>query len=339
MPKDLNVAERYKQYLNPAPENLDVSDLTDGQVLSEIHGTLLKRYLCKLLIYYVVLCFNFQFSVWRLDAQVDEIERLFRIYKVIRNKSIQYLCENIIIAEELGVDKKRLLKYGYLLHNYPKYTRTTLEQFSNIAGGDLRKAMKAYPKLITVNPKNYIKVYGVLKVPRIISYYPLYKQHSPLQEHNIPDETIRKTMNIFHHSPETVKLRLQEVESIPELRALLSNPRVLKLIVHHNRAKSRLTFLQELRLKCANLMFLGSSPTEFDLRIKEGRDINPYQELLSFLKSLLQTSELDLEFLRKHPFHQNVPFVQMEETYYYLRSLKYSNVSILKALHILLYPM
>lgn len=66
-------------------------------------------------------------------------------------------------------------------------------------------------------------------------------------------------MNIFHLSPETVRLRLQEIESVPELRTLLTNPKVLKLIIHHNRARSRLSFLQQLELRCAGVVVLGKN--------------------------------------------------------------------------------
>lgn len=176
---------------------------------------------------------------WRLEASAEQIERIFRIYPMIRNKSLQNLCENIAIAEELGFTASRILRYPYLLHNFPKYTKTVLKEYSDIAGADLKKAMGDYPKLIMVSPKNYVKIYGILK------------------EHNIPDETIRKTMNVFHLSPETVKLRLQEIESVPELRILLCHPNILKLIIHYNRAKSRLSFLQQLELKCASIIVLG----------------------------------------------------------------------------------
>lgn len=64
-------------------------------------------------------------------------------------------------------------------------------------------------------------------------------------------------MNVFHLSPETVRLRLQEIESVPQLRTLLCNPNILKLIIHHNRARSRLSFLQQLELKCASVTVLG----------------------------------------------------------------------------------
>lgn len=64
-------------------------------------------------------------------------------------------------------------------------------------------------------------------------------------------------MDIFYVSPETLKLRLQEIKNTPELRVLLFNSSILKLIVHHNRSKTRLSFLQELELKCASLFVLG----------------------------------------------------------------------------------
>lgn len=84
--------------------------------------------------------------------------------------------------------------------------------------------------------------------------------------------------------------------------------------------------------------FVGCAPNTFDSHIKRGKDTNPYQELQMFLKTLLQTQKIDFNKFKQHPFHQNIPYVQMEETYDYLKTLKYSNSSILKTLHILLYP-
>lgn len=102
--------------------------------------------------------------MWRLNSTTEEIDRVFRVYKMIKNKSLRNLCENIRIAEELGFTEKRMLKYAYILQNYPKYPQVTLNEFANIAGADLRRAMKAFPKLIMVSPKNYVKIYGILKV-------------------------------------------------------------------------------------------------------------------------------------------------------------------------------
>lgn len=49
LPTDLNVAENYKRYLNPLPEDFDVSDLTDDRILIETHLVIVKRYLGKLI--------------------------------------------------------------------------------------------------------------------------------------------------------------------------------------------------------------------------------------------------------------------------------------------------
>lgn len=64
-------------------------------------------------------------------------------------------------------------------------------------------------------------------------------------------------MNVFQLSPETVELRLQELERNADFKVLLHNPNILKLVVHHNRAKSRLLFLKELQLKCTTVSILG----------------------------------------------------------------------------------
>lgn len=45
LPRDLDVAENYKKYLNPLPEVFDVSDLTDDYILIAMHLAIVKRYL------------------------------------------------------------------------------------------------------------------------------------------------------------------------------------------------------------------------------------------------------------------------------------------------------
>lgn len=64
-------------------------------------------------------------------------------------------------------------------------------------------------------------------------------------------------MNVFSLSPETVKLRLQEIDSVPELKLLKSHDQFLKLVIHHRRTKTRLNYLQNLQLKCADTLLLG----------------------------------------------------------------------------------
>lgn len=95
---------------------------------------------------------------------MDEIERMLRLYPVIRNKSLRLLCQNLEMLEDLNFGKHRILKYGYVITVFPKHTRTLLQEFSNIAGADLRKCIREYPKLLRIPLKNYVKIYGILKV-------------------------------------------------------------------------------------------------------------------------------------------------------------------------------
>ncbi|KAG5868528.1 hypothetical protein JTB14_032275 [Gonioctena quinquepunctata] len=280
-------------------------DFTDDDMWNNIHFRILQSFLRL-----------------KLEATQDDIIKLFRIHKMIRNKSLRVIQENIKIAEDLGFDHNRIVRYGYLLHNHPTYTKTTLRDIPDLAGMDMRKAMKQYPKLIMTPTKNIIKIYGILK------------------EFNIPDETISNQANIFHMSPETVRYRLEEIEKSPDLRVLLCHPRILKLVVHHNRAKSRLSFLQQLQLKCASLYVLKTDTNEqFEEYVKEGKDINKIWDVLFFLKDLFT---MDVNSIRKqlkrHPYHLQVPLKDMKDTYDFLKEMRFRQSSIFNVLHVLLYP-
>lgn len=83
---------------------------------------------------------------------------------MLKYKSFRIVQENISLAEELELSPAKILKHGYLLHNFPRYTRIVLTDLCNLAGADMKQAMKLYPKLMMTSPKNFIKIYGILKV-------------------------------------------------------------------------------------------------------------------------------------------------------------------------------
>lgn len=83
---------------------------------------------------------------------------------MIKHKSFSVIQENISIAISLGFEAEVIPKYGYLLYNNPNYAKRTLEEFGNLAGADMRKAMRLFPKLVVTVPSNFIKIYGILKV-------------------------------------------------------------------------------------------------------------------------------------------------------------------------------
>ncbi|KAJ8926777.1 hypothetical protein NQ314_020827 [Rhamnusium bicolor] len=305
--KETDVYEHFLKYIEDTEivKKIPIISSSDDHQWNEVHMTILQSFL-----------------KWRLNATEDEIIKLFRIYKMIRNKSFRIIQENIALVEDIGFDRRKILKYGYLLHNFPNYTKTVLKDFPNLAGADMKKAMRQYPKLIMTSPTNILKIYGILK------------------EFNIEDEIIRKQMNIFHMSPETVKLRLEEINHSPDFKVLLKHPRVLSLVVHHNRAKSRLSFLQQLQLKCASLIVLGTHRNEvFDDYIREGKDVNKSGDVVTFLKN---TFNVDAERIRKkincHPYYLQVPLKDMQDSYDYLISQHFRVSNIFKVMHVILYP-
>ncbi|KAJ8974861.1 hypothetical protein NQ317_001959 [Molorchus minor] len=262
------------------------------------------------------------FLKFKLEATDDEIIKLFRTHKMIKNKSFRVIQENIALAEDLGFERRKILKFGYLIHNYPKYTKTVLTDFSNLAGADMRTAMRQYPKLIMASPKNIVKIYGILK------------------EFEIDDDIIKQQMNVFCMSPETVRLRLEEINRILDLRVLLKHPRILSLVVHHNRARSRLSFLQQLQIKCASLAILRSDSKEcFDEYVREGKDINKPSDVIYTLKNMFS---MDINDVKKkiaaHPYYLQVPIKDMQDAYDYLIARHFKKENIFKVLHIILYP-
>lgn len=102
--------------------------------------------------------------MWKFNYTTEEIERLFRINSILKGKSLKQLCENIKIAEDLGFTPEKLLRFGQILRNNPLYPKRTLKENPTIAGMDLAKAMLACPRLISVVPRNYNKIYATLKV-------------------------------------------------------------------------------------------------------------------------------------------------------------------------------
>ncbi|RZC38878.1 uncharacterized protein BDFB_007416 [Asbolus verrucosus] len=299
-----DVAESFISHLNPRPENFYVRTEGDSESWSSVHLQVLTEYL-----------------KWRLQATDADVAKLIKIHPGICRKSFRYLCENIATAQDLGFTPEKMLKYGYILHNYPKYTKTVLAKYPEIAGASMRKAMRMYPKLVNVSPSNIEKIYNILK------------------KHNISDEAIQKRMNVFHMSPQTVELRLEELKRVEDLKVLFHNPNILKLVVHHNRAKSRLSYLKQLQLKCAGVSVLGNDDSKFNMHVKEGRDSNTSSDTFAFLKGIFNedTDRFETNF-KKHPYYLQVSLVSMEETYNYLISENYSSAAILNVIYILLYP-
>lgn len=300
--QELKVAENLIKYLKPLPSNFDVSDLLDDELtLGHIHKNIVQRFIS-----------------YRLEASPEKIEKLFRTHLHIHNKSLTFLCENINIALELGYSKTRLMNNGYILQTNPLNTREVLNALPTLAQCDMRAQMKMYPKLIGISLQNFLRTYELLR------------------KCGIADEHISKNMNIFSLSTKTIQNRINNIKKVPEMRLLMKNPKMLDMIIHYHKAINRLDLLQKVKLKCTSLSVIVSDV--FDEYVKEGKDVNRKRELMKLIRSMVKDDDIIEERFMKHPFFLNVPFVEIEKTYLYLRAHSFLNKQIAVAMPILLYP-
>lgn len=103
--------------------------------------------------------------MWRLDATTEEIETLFRQYRLNKIKCLAFLCHNITTAVEiLHIEPRKLLRQGHVLAAFPRYTEELLNRTLPEMQPELIEAIKKTPKLFSVPPGNFREIYTILEV-------------------------------------------------------------------------------------------------------------------------------------------------------------------------------
>lgn len=305
IPKETLVPNSLLAHLDPPNCGINIRDLDESLTFSKIHRSILTRYL-----------------VYKLETKEHKITSLFRIHHRLNLKPLSYLCWNINFALNIGYSKEKILNNIYILCTHPINTEEVIKELPQLLGDiDVKNEMFVYPKLFGIPLENIHSIYNTLK------------------KHGIKVEAIVKSMNIFTLSIDTVELRLHEIQNSPEMRVLLHEPLILKLIVHLRRAKTRLKMLNEYNMKCADLAILGTDGPKFEEHVKDGKDINYNQEILRFIKRLLKCNILEFkEKLRDHPYYNYVPLITIQDSYNYLKSLQFSEMELKEVVQLLLYP-
>lgn len=118
-----------------------------------------------------------------------------------------------------------------------------LEEIPTIAGVDIREVFNRFPKLISSNCDC------------------LKESILEIKKSGIPDSSMNKCLQVLTLGPSTINQRLSELKSIGEFDVLRHNSRILRLIQYQIKAKKRLEFLGQIKVKCASLHIL-TSPSE-----------------------------------------------------------------------------
>nr|XP_022914318.1 transcription termination factor 5, mitochondrial isoform X1 [Onthophagus taurus] len=303
--KDCNVFANLLTHLDPKPSDFLIGyKYNEQDMVAKIHAVIIKKYL-----------------EWRLEATPTEIETTFRKYRTLNYKSFQNISENIKFALSIGFPPKKLLGFNYVLITNPNYPKTIIKEMPFMHDLDMKVAMRRYPKLATITPRNFKKIYEILK------------------KEEFPDEFIKHHMNVFCLSPKTVLFRLNELKRTPELNILRGNPNILKLIVHYNRTRYRMSIMKDMDLKCFTVNPLEKDDEElFDNKMKLGNDMNAKYDVILLLKGLLNADKDTLKNgLKKHPHYLEIPLLEIKTTVKFLQK-NFSNEAILNVLPIVLYP-
>ncbi|PNF22607.1 hypothetical protein B7P43_G10864 [Cryptotermes secundus] len=306
IPSQFDIPQSFLSYLNepPPPFNPISGDALDDKSFVDIQVAVLRHYLC-----------------WRLEMQSAELDVLMKTYSRLKNRSFRLVEESLkILEEKIGFSKEKIRRHGYLMHTHPGNTLDTLNRIKTIGGESIITVFHRYPKVIASATDTLIKT----------AQY--------LHDFGIPDAAIQKCPELFTLGSDTVFQRLTVLQSVPEFSGLAKNPRVLRLVHYQRKAYSRLSFLQQLKMKCASLHILSSPQAHFDRYVREGSDRTRGVDMTKFLSLELDASEVKIrKLLARHPYWCHVPLVTVRDTLDFLLNRGFTKCHILFNIHALLY--
>lgn len=230
--KDENVQDHIVKHLTMWPTSPPMIKTEDDSklTLNDMRMRVLERYLELL-----------------LDLQPETFRRGLNTYAKLRhrpfsniNLTLQYL-QDIVKMPNNKINSNLLV----LLSN-PCNLHMILTEVKSLAGVDIRDILIKRPSLINVNYKTFSKIQNLLN------------------DYNISIESQQKCFEIYSLSFETVQQRFKDVLIIPEFKALLNHPRILRLIYYKTKADSRLQNLKLTSPKCISLNMLSASSKDFD---------------------------------------------------------------------------
>lgn len=258
----------------------------------------------------------------RLDMTEKDLEKLWRVYSRVRHRSFFSIQQMVaILLNELNFTKERIAKNAYLLYGDVENVRKMLRLIPSIDKQDFRKILLKTPKILMSTAEGLVK-----SLKHIKSF-------------GIQENAVIKCLEVLTLSPDTVLERLNDLHDIEEFQVLKTNPRILRLVHYQNKARLRLDYLNQLKVRCASLHVLSCSSDAFVKFAREGSDRTKGRDVVVFLANILKENETDIRaILTRHPNWCHIPVVQVKQCYDYLLSKGFTNHDIYSNLYLLLYP-
>lgn len=233
IPYDVNVSQRlrdcFKHVQLPDDSNLSENNAGEGIVLKQLRQTLLNAYLRE-----------------RLQMDEPALQKMWRVYSRVRHKSFRSVQDIIeLLSAEFKFPRERLLKNCFLLHADADNVRRILEEIPTISGHDIREIGLRRPKILMSNCDG------------------LKQTLEHVRAFGISEDAILRCLEVLTLGPDTVLERLRDLNEIEQFQVLGSNPRVLRLVHYQNKARLRLDYLNQLKVRCASLHILSCGSEAF----------------------------------------------------------------------------
>ncbi|XP_055903287.1 transcription termination factor 5, mitochondrial [Eupeodes corollae] len=263
-----------------------------------------------------------QYLKQRLDMTEKDLEKLWRVYTRVRHRSFSSVQQMIqILLDDLNFPKERIAKNAFVLYGDPENVRKMIRMIQTIDDQDFRTILFKTPKILMSSAEGLVKTINHIK------------------SFGIHENAIVKCLEILTLSPDTVLDRLKDLHDIEEFQVLRTNPRILRLVHYQNKARMRLDYLNQLKVRCASLHVLSCSSDAFVKFAREGSDRTKGRDVVVFLSNILKQNESDIRsILTRHPNWCHVPVVQVKQCYDYLLTKHFTNQDIYSNLYLLLYP-
>jgi hypothetical protein len=169
----------------------------------------------------------------------EDINKLWKVYARLRHRSLDSIVKVIdLLLNKLNFSKERIIKNGFLLYASSENINKIIATVPTIANVPMKEFIFQRPKVAMQNAESIEKIVNHVK------------------SFDIPEDRILKCVEILTLGPETVFERLMQLTKVKEFNVLCGHPRILRLIHYQNKAKTRLEYLKQMKVKCASLHVL-----------------------------------------------------------------------------------
>lgn len=230
IPEDIDIIKTLSQHLHQSKDMPSVKCDPNQTSVKRLRQIILNSYLTH-----------------ALDYTPDELDKLWKTYPRLKHKSYSSLNQVLnLLKNNIGFTNERIKKNGYVLHADPENIRNILNEIAKIGDWEIRDVLVKRPKIIMTKCDS---------IKLIVKY---------LQDFGIPDSSIDCCWEIFTLGPSTVLERLNFLKDIKEFSALTNNPRIVRLVHYQKKARLRLDYLQQVKIKCASLHILSATADAFE---------------------------------------------------------------------------